>query len=160
MNDFFATTISNINIRGYEFTSYPHLSLHRISNIIASFENHPTIVKLKTWYRRAVSFSFSLINDTIIYHEISSLDISKPTTFNNIPSKFLACPNDICSSYLSNLFNSTIVESIFSSELKMVEISPAHKEDKKTKKDNYIPVSILISISKIFERIMYDQIEI
>ena len=80
-------------------------------------------------------FSFPLINDTIIYHEISSLDTSKPTTFNNIPSKFLACTNDICSSYLSDIFNCTIVESIFPTELKMAEISPAHKKDEKTKKD-------------------------
>ena len=56
VNDFFATTISNLNIRGYEFTSCPHLSLDRISNIITSFENHPSIVKIKTWCRRTISF--------------------------------------------------------------------------------------------------------
>ena len=46
MNDVFATTISNLNIKGYEFTAYPQLSLDRISNIITSFENHPSIVKI------------------------------------------------------------------------------------------------------------------
>ena len=41
----------------------------------------------------------------------------------------------------------------------MAEISPAQKKDEKTKKDNYRPVSILPSVSKIFERIICDQIE-
>ena len=41
----------------------------------------------------------------------------------------------------------------------MADISPAHKQDENTKKENYRPVSILPSVSKIFETIMYNQIE-
>ena len=41
----------------------------------------------------------------------------------------------------------------------MADISPAHKQDENTKKEDYRPVSILPSVSKIFETIMYNQIE-
>ena len=42
--------------------------------------------------------------------------------------------------------------------MKMADIRPAHKKDDKTDKSSYIPVSILPSISKVFERIIYEDI--
>ena len=46
----------------------------------------------------------------------------------------------------------------FPDPLKMADIRPFHKKDETTLKENYRPVSILPSISKIFERDMYEQI--
>ena len=40
----------------------------------------------------------------------------------------------------------------------MADITPAYKKGETTDKGNYRPVSILPSVSKIFERHMYDQI--
>ena len=42
--------------------------------------------------------------------------------------------------------------------MKMAEITTSHKKDDRTKKDNYRPVSILPSVSKIFEKNMYEDI--
>ena len=42
--------------------------------------------------------------------------------------------------------------------MKMAEIAPSHKKDDRTKRDNYRPVSILPSVSKIFEKNMYEDI--
>ena len=40
----------------------------------------------------------------------------------------------------------------------MADIIPGHKKDEKTKKENYRPISILPTVSKIFEIILYNQI--
>ena len=40
----------------------------------------------------------------------------------------------------------------------MAEITTSHKKDDRTKKDNYRPVSILPSVSKIFKKNMYEDI--
>ena len=40
----------------------------------------------------------------------------------------------------------------------MAETTPSHKKDARTRKDNYRPVSILPSFSKIFENNMYEDI--
>ena len=47
---------------------------------------------------------------------------------------------------------------IFLKEMKMVDINPIFKKDNSTKKENFGPMSVLPSTSKIFEKIMYKQI--
>ena len=56
------------------------------------------------------------------------------------------------------LYNETIASGNFPHALKLADITPSHKKDDKTVKENYRPISILSSISKIFERQMHDDI--
>ena len=88
----------------------------------------------------------------------NSLNTNKPTTYNNIPVKTLLENNDICSPFICKILNNSILNCTFPASLKMADITPAHKNDEMTAKENYRPISILPSVSKIFERTMYDQI--
>ena len=56
------------------------------------------------------------------------------------------------------MYNESKSNAVFPSSIKYADITPAHKKKERTIADNYRPVSILPSISKIFERNMYDQI--
>ena len=47
----------------------------------------------------------------------------------------------------------------FSNNLKLADISPIYKKEDSFKKENYRPVSILPHLSKVFERILYTQID-
>ena len=42
--------------------------------------------------------------------------------------------------------------------MKYTEVTPIHKKDDKTDKENYRPISILPNLSKVYERLMYNQI--
>ena len=42
--------------------------------------------------------------------------------------------------------------------MKYVEVTPIHKKDDKTDKENYRPISILPNLSKVYDRLMYNQI--
>ena len=42
--------------------------------------------------------------------------------------------------------------------MKYAEVTPIHKKDDKTDKENYRPISILPNLSKVYERLMYNQI--
>ena len=97
---------------------------------------------------------------TDIENEMHKLNTKKPTTFSNIPAKILVDNSVICSQLITQIYNNSILNSNFPAALKNADITPAHKKDETTKKENYRPVSILPCISKIFERIMYDQIYI
>ena len=59
---------------------------------------------------------------------------------------------------MTNLFNTSIDQSIFPSDLKYADVTPIFKKKDSTSKENYRPISILPSISKIFERLMFQQI--
>ena len=44
-------------------------------------------------------------------------------------------------------------------DLKSARVVPLHKKDSKTQVGNYRPVSILSMLSKVFERLVYNQLE-
>ena len=54
--------------------------------------------------------------------------------------------------------NATFKSSVFQNSLKLADVTPLHKKSRKGLKDNYRPVSILPTLSKIFERIMFAEI--
>ena len=42
--------------------------------------------------------------------------------------------------------------------MKLADITPSYKKNDKCSKDNYRPISILSSLSKLFEKLMHDDI--
>ena len=66
--------------------------------------------------------------------------------------------NDIVSGYLSTIYNDSINSEKFPDSLKTADVTPIHKEKVTTLKKNYRPISILPTISKIYESIMNEQI--
>ena len=101
-----------------------------------------------------IKFSFLLSTEDKIVFELNSLNINKPTTSNNIPAKILVDAKFICSPYITKLYNHSKDESKLPGFLKLANISPVHKKDETSNKNNYRPVSIPPSISKTFERDM------
>ena len=128
-----------------------------INKIIIRHSDHPSIIKLKE--KCNVSEIFSLtVNEDTIKSEIKNLNRNKPTTYNNIPAKLLIDNVKACAPDITRIYNDSVLNYTFPDLLKMADITPAHKKDETTLKNNYRPISILPSVSKLFERIMYDQI--
>ena len=161
MNNFFSNIVENLNITGYSTEEIPcNSEKDIIPNIITKFSNHPSIIKIKDKNDIRDGFHFSMCNVDEISTHLQSLNIKKPTTCNNIPAKIIAENYDIISPFITNIYNECTTISNFPARLKCADITPVHKKDETTKKDNYRPVSILPSISKIFERDMFDQISL
>ena len=59
---------------------------------------------------------------------------------------------------LRDCINDCLLKGSFPDSLKLPNITPVHKKDKPTDKENYRPVSVLTLLSKIFERLIYDQL--
>ena len=55
-------------------------------------------------------------------------------------------------------FNNSLSCSTFPTAMKYANVKPIHKNDDKIDKAHYWPRSILPNLSKIYERIMYNQI--
>ena len=104
-------------------------------------------------------FSFHEITEDEIRKEISKLDGSKVTPVGNIPVEMLKSTIDVHVSLLTKIINSSIRNGCFPDELKAAEVTPIFKKNDNLDKENYRPVSVLPHVSKVFERIMYIQIQ-
>ena len=157
MNKFFTDAVSKLNITGYKTIS-SNIGNDNIYNSIQRFKDHPSILKIKQRVHINEKFTFSMSNTADIASLINNLNINKPTTCNNIPAKIIVDTIDICAPIISTIYNDSISSKTFPGPLKIADITPVHKKDETTSTGNYRPVSILPSISKIFERNMYNQI--
>ena len=59
---------------------------------------------------------------------------------------------------LTDCINDAINKGIFPDSLKIANITPVHKKNEPTDKENYRPVSVLPLFSKVFEILLYDQL--
>ena len=87
---------------------------------------------------------------------MKSLPSDKATT-GEIPVKVLKnCEN--CFFDLNNCINEAIRNNKFPDSLKLSDITPVYKKLHPSDKTNYRPVSVLPLLSKVFEKIIYDQL--
>ena len=70
---------------------------------------------------------------------------------------FKLIKNEICES-VTLIINQSLTTGIFPNKLKIAKVMPLFKKGDIYTFDNYRPISLLPSISKIFERTIYDQI--
>ena len=75
-----------------------------------------------------------------------------------IPTKLLQNYSYICNRPILNIIHHGIRNAIFDDDLNLANITPTHKKDDITVKNNYRPISILLAVSKLFERIIQNQI--
>ena len=88
---------------------------------------------------------------------IKTLNTKKACPGRDIPVKLIKMNEDIFSRLTFQNFNQSYVNGEFPHCLKQAEVIPVFKKEEKLDKSNYRPVSILPVISKIYERLMYDQ---
>ena len=125
-----------------------------ITKAIIKYENHPSIIKIDEANTITDKFKFSVVSCDDIQKIVNSLDTSKATAYNSIPTKLFKQNVDIFSAVITNIYNQTIVSANFPSNLKFADVCPANKKNDCMDSTNYRPVSILPSVSKVFERLM------
>ena len=103
-------------------------------------------------------FSFSNACVVDVKKGIGKLDHRKTNHITDIPVRILKQNSDIFSNYICDFFNECVDKGVSPSILKNSNIKPVFKQGFRGSKDNYRPVSILLIISKIFEKLLSKQI--
>ena len=126
---------------------------------ILKYENHPSILKIKenTSVDESTRFDFSPITESSVIKTIHRLNQSK-SVGGGIPIRILKAAKFVCAPFLTSCFNSILNSGSFPDSLKIADIIPVHKKDSKQDKANYRPVSLLPCVSKVYERLIAQQL--
>ena len=103
------------------------------------------------------SFSFQPVSIDKVKDITKTLNTKKACPNGDIPVKLIKMNGDIFSRLIFQNFHQSLVNREFPHFLKQAEVIHVFKKEEKLDKSNYRPVSILPIISKINERLMYDQ---
>ena len=141
-----------VNIAEYDSEFDP------VMRAINKYNTHPSIKLItKSRYNCQDTFSFSDATLEDVFNELLKLTNSTSCPIVSIPTKIIKENIDIITHKIHIDFNHSIVSGIFPSNLKLADVTPAHKKGDRTDKSNYRPISILTNISKVFERLMFYQ---
>ena len=104
-----------------------------------------------------LKFSFEFVDKPKISKEINKLDGKKVCQEYDIPVKLIKSNKDLFLILYTTISLTPCSVQIFASNLKAADILPTHEKKDKSDIENYRPISILPTLSKIYERCMYDQ---
>ena len=130
--------------------------LDDIDNIVYKFRNHPRIIKIKERYKVNENFSFRLATTEEIKAIITDLPMNKAAG-GEIPVNVLK-KSHFSFDELAICVNYALINGKFPITLKNANVTPAHKKDDPTDKANFRPISVLPLFSKVFERVIYNQL--
>ena len=126
---------------------------------VNELENHINIKMIHEKYSEILpeSFKFQFLSNNEVKKEIENLDTKKSSTYGSIPAAILKQCVNAYLSHLTNSVNYSIQHSNFPQERKLSEVIPVYKKLDLLQKENHRPVSLLLHVSKIFERIIHKQ---
>ena len=90
---------------------------------------------------------------------IKQLYSKKASKSDNIPAKVIKEFGTFFAEFLSRNFNSCLETGSFPEDLKCAEVVPIYKKNNKKDKSDYVPISLLSSIPKVYERCMQEQLD-
>ena len=107
------------------------------------------------------------ILNSMVIHPTDHLEVSKiikqlknkkSTGHDGISNEILKCCSPVVDSFLADAINKAINEHVFPETLKVAKVIPLYKKGDYEKPENYRPISLLSSISKVFEKLLYKRI--
>ena len=162
LNNYFSNIIKKLSLPYAK--SYNEENIDNITNptylAIEKYKNHPSILTIKNKMQSLghPSFSFQYVSHDQVLKEVNKLNSRKASQDSHIPVKVIRENIDIVAYFIHNNFNNSLSSFIFPTGLKYADIKPVFKKDDKTNKENYRPISTLPNLSKIYERLMDDQL--
>ena len=128
--------------------------------ILDKYKDHPSILAIVQHPEHTFqSFSFNEVSARDLWLLLKMLDGSKSTGVDQIPPKLVSLASDDLAAPLTNAINCSIRNFIFPQNAKTAPVCILDKgEHARTVERNYRPVSILNTFSKIFEKILKDQL--
>ena len=105
-----------------------------------------------------MNFNFVQVNEVYIDNVINKLKNKSSCGYDNISNKHIKYARSVLIKPLTLLINQCLHTGVYPTQLKMSRVKPLFKSGDKSLFSNYRPISLLPSLSKIFERVIFDQL--
>ena len=104
------------------------------------------------------TFSLQFPSVNALTRLLKTIDEKKSAGLDNIPNKLLKIAAEVVAPSLTEIFTQSIITGTFPEEWKEARVSPLYKNGAKNDPSNYRPISVISTVSKIYEKIIYDQL--
>ncbi len=104
------------------------------------------------------AFSLSNVSIEIVRKQLASLNVTKSTGCDGIAARFLKDAADVIATPIAHIINLSLKTGTVPKEFKTARVVPLYKKGDRSQEGNYRPVSILPIVSKVFERLVHDQL--
>ena len=130
------------------------------TNLSSNVNNHNTNLKFNDYLNHPTDhrFKFQQVSTKEVVSIINKLKNKTSSGKDEISNKLLKSIKDVISEPLTVIINQSLLTGIFPEKLKIAKVKPLYKKGDKCCFNNYRPISILPTISKVFERVMYTQL--
>ena len=140
-----------------EIPSWENHDLPLDRSFTEKFQHHPSIQTIRTYRNTDERFEFSQVGEQDVLKAILSLNSTK-SVGGTIPTRMLKIAARSCVPFLTFCFNNCLTTGTFPDRLKLADIIPSYKKGASTDKSNYRPINLLPVISKVFERLLANQL--
>lgn len=155
-NSYFNSITQELNLQTWNCGS-SILFKNPVQAAIYRYQSHPSVLNIKSKTLYQDLFFFKAVTETEVQKLIAKLDSRKKTS-GGVPTRLFQTSAPICVNTITRCINNALHSCEFPSKLKLAEIIPIHKKAETNMKCNYRPISLLPVVSKIFEKILYSQI--
>ena len=145
-------------------TNFENTSVQSVRDIVNSYKNHPSIIEIIQVVNGSdvfdsERFSFKTVNESEIKNLLKNLDTKKASGIDTVPPKLVKLSADFLTPLLTKAINMSIAQNVFPENDKTASVIPLDKgKPNKNEMSNFRPVSVLNTFSRIYERVIKDQI--
>ena len=106
----------------------------------------------------APNFVFHEISETCLQEIVKELRSKHSSGCDDISSHLLKRCFDSIKNPLTYLINKSLITGVFPDKLKIAKVTPIYKKNEPELFENYQPISLLPTFSKLFEKVVFNQI--
>ena len=159
---------TSLNINGIEITNTLEIAnivntyFTNIGNDLANKINYSG-TKDFTYYlrnRQNLSFTMNEVDEQTVKTIIENLSPKRSCGYDEISSIFLKQITTSIIKPLTIVINQVLINGIFPDKLKIAKVVPIFKKGDCALTNNYRPISLLPAISKVIEKIIYNQLSL